>query len=79
MIPRKHLWRKQVQLSMHESEIKLLDELADLDYRAWGGRRNRSSTVIHLVKQELKRRRAEDVAIMAGDRKAIKDFLNAPK
>jgi hypothetical protein len=57
MIPQPHKWRKQVMLSMQPKERDALDELAELDRRVWGGKKNRSNTVVQLVKQELKRRR----------------------
>jgi hypothetical protein len=65
MIPMKHKWRKQVMLSMNAGDLKLLDELVDLDYRAWGGRKNRSRTVAELVRKEHKRRKKEAEAIKA--------------
>jgi hypothetical protein len=65
MIPRKHLWRKQVQLSLHTAEIARLDKLSAQDWKQSGGRQNRSATVIRLVDAELKRREAASVKTAA--------------
>jgi hypothetical protein len=64
MIPQPAKWRKQVQISMSPSDLRLLDQLVELDTRKWGGRRrggkgNRSRTICELVTAELKRRKQD--------------------